>query len=126
MISDKKSGISLLTRNFEDESKAEQLLGNLLSAVNISLKDNLKVKGNLEQVAYGDKVVVTYSGEYVTCFLIVTQANFITSSIAKFVATQYEKKFKEYLIKSQHRPVKATIFRDFDNEVNFVRRFIPL
>ena len=126
LISDKRSGMNLLTKNFDSGSKTEHLLGNLLSAVNISLKDNLKVNGNLEKVAYGDKVVVTYSGEFVTAFLIVSQSNFVTNSMAKFATIQYEKKFKPYLLESQRHPVKQSIFSDFEREVEFIRKFIPL
>lgn len=127
LISDKKSGMSLLTKNFQNDVKVEELLGNLLSAVNISLKINLQSKGNLEQITYGDKVIVTFTGEYITCFLIVTQSNFITASIARYVTKTYEKKFSKKLLDSRkHKIVNANIFRDFEKELDFVRKFIPL
>ncbi len=78
---------------------------------------------------FSDKTILIYSGNYVSSIVIVSSANLIVKSISKFIVKRFAKSFG-YLI-SQKLDKKALIgrrkdYQKFDEEVAYIRKFLPL
>ena len=129
MISENKNNFVVFSNYFVDSSiiESDDLFANILNAFNLSLKTKINTKKNLEQIIYGDKIIISYYGELVTTFLIVTQNNLITQSIAKYINSKFEKKFKTKLLEFKESGIMIPQYiKGFDDEISYVRSFIPL
>ena len=125
MISD-NNGLLVYSKNFM-KSETNDLFTNILNAFDISMKSNLQSQKNLEQIIYGDKIILSFNGELVTTFMIVTQNNLIIQSIAKYVNNKFEKKYRTNLLAFKNSGiVEPQTVANFDDEVNYIKNFIPL
>ena len=125
LISENKNGLVVYSKNYAIET--DDLFANLLNAFDISLKTNLQTKKNLEQIIYGDKIILSFNGELVTTFLIVTQSNLVIQSIAKYLTGKFEKKFRSNLLEFKETGiVLPQSVKTFDEDINYIRSFIPL
>ena len=125
LISENRNGLVVYSKNYSLET--DDLFVNLLNAVNISLKTNIQSKKNIEQIIFGDKIILSVYGELVTTFLIVTQSNLVIQSIARYVTVKFEKKYRVPLIQfGKTGIVTPKSVQNFDDEIDYIRAFIPL
>lgn len=127
-----KNGLLVYSKNFmsfgEDNSvEASDLFTNILNAFDISMKSNLQSEKNLEQIIYGDKIILSFNGEFVTTFLIVTQNNLIIQSIAKYLNNKFEKRYRTNLLAFNDSGIlEPQLVNNFDEEIDYIKNFIPL
>jgi hypothetical protein len=128
LISENNNGLVIFSKNYmELEMETDDMFANIINAFNVSLKANLQTKKNLEQIIYGDKIILSVYGELVTTFFIVSQSNLIIQSIARYVNSQFEKKFRNKLIEfRQSGIIVPQSVKAFEEEITYIRNFIPL
>lgn len=128
IIIDQKSNLVIFSRSFvtkDDDYDLQdwQLVGGFFSALNISLRIAIKSDSGIEQVSFGDKNVILALGLEVACLLIVTEVNFITYAISRYLVKRFEQLYREKLIETSFRSAN---FDDFELVVGSIRRYLPL
>lgn len=128
LISDNNNGLVIYSKSFmEIEREENDIFANILNAFDISMKSNLQSKKNLEQIIYGDKIILSFNGELVTTFLIVTQNNLVIQSVAKYINNKFEKRFRDNLLEFKETGVVVPhVVNTFEDEIHYIRSFIPL
>jgi hypothetical protein len=97
LITEQESGLVIYSESTEKDSPGEDLLGGLFTALNLSLKETIRSKKELEEISFGDKVVHIVPGNKITSFLITSEKNLMTTMLSKYVTKSFEKQFKNIL-----------------------------
>ncbi|MFX1512187.1 MAG: hypothetical protein ACFFCQ_06345 [Promethearchaeota archaeon] len=127
LITDQETGMTLFSQNFQESMPAEELLGGLFSALNISLKETIQSKKVLEEISFGDKVVILAPGKQVTAIIIVSEKNLIIEAVAKHLIKEFETRFQTELVKLQETNRLDRIeFKEFSTAIAAIRLYFPL
>ncbi|MFX1538434.1 MAG: hypothetical protein ACFFDI_29940 [Promethearchaeota archaeon] len=127
IITQQDTGLALYSANFIPGLPAEQLIGGLFAALDISLQETIKSALGLTEINFGDKVILLARGQWVTCLMIVSEKNFVTSAIAKFATREFERKYWNNLILIKEAPsIDEADFEGFNNTITSLRSYIPL
>jgi len=102
-------------KNFTPDSPAEDLLGGLFTALNLSLKETLQSQQDLETISFGDKVIHVAHGQNVTSFLITSEQTLITTALSQHLTRHFESQFKTILASSTSEKLNTTNFEPFFN-----------
>ena len=132
-IIDKNSSIILYSKSFSSMDNAEtedpDFLGSIISAINISMTNTIKSRKELQEMNFSDKTVLIYSGTTVSSIVIVSSANLIVKSISQFLGEKFEKLFGEHIQQKIDQNIlysRRKDYQEFDKEVEYVRKFLPL
>lgn len=132
-IIDKKTSLILYSKSFKNNESEltddPDFLGSIISAINISMSNTIKSRKELAEMNFSDKTVLIYSGFTVNSLVIVSSANLIVKSISQFLGKRFENQFGETLLKRIDQNVlysRRKDYEDFDEEVDYVRKFLPL
>ena len=132
-IIDKKSSIILYSKSFNsfesNETEDPDFLGSIISAINISMSNTIKSRKELAEMNFSDKTVLIYSGNIVSSIVIVSSANLIVKSISQFLGNKFEKMYGKLIQQKIDQNVlysRRKDYLEFDNEVEYVRKFLPL
>ncbi|NHJ31612.1 MAG: hypothetical protein FK732_02000 [Asgard group archaeon] len=124
IIADRETGITILTKDYQTEIHAMDLLGNLFTVLNLSLQDTIKSTKTIEDIVFGDKVVHIASGSIVSTIVIVSKNSLITKSITKHLTKEFEKRYMDIL--KMDGPLNRNDFVDFDTVFDNVRKYLAL
>ncbi|MHA2364516.1 MAG: hypothetical protein ACXAC7_11210 [Candidatus Hodarchaeales archaeon] len=128
VITDHKTGLVVFSQSFSERftETPQQILGGIFTALNISLKEAVQAS-RIEKISYGDKVILNSVGIFVTTFFIVSENNFITQTISKYLTEQFEKQFVKKLIKMEKTGVlNLQDFQEFSLTIAKTRQYMPL
>ena len=136
LIIHQRQGLTLYSRSFRDDYLPEDVLSSIFSALNISLSKAIQADSRLEEVRFGDKIVILSPGKVVTTALIVSKWNFITDAITKAITREFEKRFENILLGSQNKRddeklgeniYDLDVFKSFDDYISCIRKnYLPL
>ena len=127
IIADKQSGIPLFSKNFHEETPAEDLLSSLFNALNYSLQETIHSTTDIEHIGFGDKSVLIASGNRVSSLMIVSEINLVTQSISKYLTKTFEQNYKDLIQMEKEMPVhQSDLFKEFSVVVDRIRQYIPL
>ncbi|MHA2249826.1 MAG: hypothetical protein ACXAD7_05660 [Candidatus Kariarchaeaceae archaeon] len=124
IIADRESGLTILTKDYQTEIHAMDLLGNLFTVLNLSLQDTIKSSKTIEDIIFGDKVVHIASGSIISTITIVSKNSLITKSITKYLTKEFEKRYMKIL--RMDGPMNRNDFVDFDTVFDDVRKYLAL
>ncbi len=120
-------GLTLYSKSFCQGYPPEDALSSIFSALNISLSKAIQANSRLEEVRFGNKVVILAPGKFITTALIVSQWNLITNAITKSITKEFEKRYEHILIdlpeKEGEKIFDIGNFQDFDEYVKTIRKF---
>ncbi len=102
------------------------LLGNLLSALNLSLQETIQSNRAIEDIVFGDKVIHIASGKYVSCILIVSRNSLITRSITRHLSKKFNHQFEDLLKQIGEIALNVRLFDPFNIELDNVRKYLAL
>ena len=133
LIIEKNSAIILYSKFFDENETTKNgdpdYISSVISAINISFSNTIKSQKELAEMNFSDKTVLIYSGEVVSSIVIVSSGNLIAKSISQFIVKRFENIFGQEILKK----VKDNSFlgrkkdySSFDNEITYVRKFLPL
>lgn len=132
LIIEKKSAILLYSKFFNKTEYQEDdpdFISSIISAINISFSNTIKSRKELAEMNFSDKTILIYSGDFVSSICIVSSANLIVKSISKTLVKKFEKSYGE----SIHQKILRNDFfgrrkeyQDFDSEIVYIRKFLPL
>ncbi|MFW9995871.1 MAG: hypothetical protein ACFFD4_27780 [Candidatus Odinarchaeota archaeon] len=126
-IIDNRTGLIIYSKSFIGNSSAEDLMSGIFLALNISLQNIIQSQTALEEIIFGDKVILIASGRWVSTLMIVNEKNFITSAVSKYMTRKFEQQFEEKLLSlGKNAPVNRTDFEDFKQTISLIRQYIPL
>ncbi|OLS27559.1 MAG: hypothetical protein HeimC3_03380 [Candidatus Heimdallarchaeota archaeon LC_3] len=124
---EQRTGLVFQGISYQSEVKLpEELVSGIFSMLNISLKDTVKSDSKLEEIRFGDKVVLMNHGKIVTTLLIVSETNFVTKSIASYLTYQFEKSFLHSYENEMRIILNKDNYKEFQEVFKFVREFIPI
>lgn len=132
LIIEKRSGILLYSKGFNEESEKTDdpdFLSSVISAIDIGFSNTIKSRKGLAEMNFSDKTVLIYSGKVVSSILIVSSPNLIAKSISRFIVKKFEKSYGNVIIKKQEKNNLIGVTKDykaFDTEVAYIRMFLPL
>ncbi|MFW9991643.1 MAG: hypothetical protein ACFFD4_06255 [Candidatus Odinarchaeota archaeon] len=126
IIMNKESGLTLYSRSFEKDLPPEALISSMFSALNISLQETVQSDSTLDEIRFGDKYVLMDHGKLVTSLLIVSDNNFVTAAVSKYLTKSFEKQYGEKIASTGKKPLKSGDYKSFGDTISFVRLFIPL
>ncbi|MFX0094982.1 MAG: hypothetical protein ACFFBD_24820 [Candidatus Hodarchaeota archaeon] len=125
IITHRRTGLTIYSENFIEGLPADQLLGGLFAALDISLQETIRTETGLAEISFGDKVILLSRGQWVTSLLIVSEKNFVTSAASNFITREFEKEFKELLSVMEEGKGEEEAFANF-KAINEIRYYIPL
>jgi len=128
IIYDKDNGNEIYKQDFTESVRSETSLAEIFSSLNLSLAQTIKSGTALDQISFGDKVINTSTGQIVTAMMVVSEGNFITQNITKYLAKEFEKMFNQEL-KSLSNDSSNNLteqFTSFNSIVDMIRLYIPL
>lgn len=139
IIIEKRSGMRLYSKDFNNHNNNNNnsanlnddsdFIGSVISAINISFSSTIQSQKDLTELSFADKKVLIYTGSTVRSILIVSNTNLIAKSVSRHLVQKFEKKFgleiKEKF-KNNSFVNKKSDYIDFDQEVAYVRKFLPL
>jgi hypothetical protein len=126
IVMEQKTGTALFSKSFKEDLMAEELLSNVFSLLDISLQEALRSSTKLQEIRFGDKSVIIDSGEWVSSVLIVSEGNFVTKSITKFLTKKFEEMFENPKKEHKDQVINVSDYISFEIPVNTTRPFIPL
>ncbi len=128
IIYNKNNGNVIFKQDFTDSVKSETSLAEIFSLLNLSLAKTIKSGSEVDQISFGDKVINTSTGHVVTVMMIVSEGNFITQNITKYLAKEFEKKYSLELKNLSNETSKPDIsrFQTFNSVIDHIRPYIPL
>ena len=123
LVMDQESGVAIYSKNFleANDSHNIDIFAGLFTALNLSVKDIIKSKKHIEQLSFGDKVIILASGTWIASLFIVSDHNFSTNAIAKYFTLKFEKMLKRE--EMPYKPIRTTIL---DPIVEEIREYLPL
>ena len=124
LIYTKQSGIGVYSKSFRENLFADQLIGGILTALNLSLKQAIISNNIMNQVSFGDKVVLFYPGEHIILLAIVSEKNFIVDSAFKYLTKSFEEKFGSEIASKAY--IRSSDYFEFEKEIPIIRSYIPL
>ncbi|MFQ5978668.1 MAG: hypothetical protein ACE5OZ_11120 [Candidatus Heimdallarchaeota archaeon] len=124
IITEQASGLPVFTKSFKGGLAPEELLSMIFTTLNISLAHSVQAESRLRHVSFGDKVVLMAPGQQVTTHMIVSERNFATEAICRFLTQKFEKQFQEVLL-VKGRGVVVSEFEAFENVISEIRGFLP-
>ena len=132
-IVEKKSAILLYSKFFKenepDKNDDPDFISSVISAINISFSTTIKSRKELTEMNFSDKTVLIYSGNVVSSIVIVSSANLIVKSVSKYIVHKFESSYGEIIVQKQNQNSligRKKDYIEFDNEINYVRKFLPL
>lgn len=117
IVTDQNSGVVLYSQSLNDDKDTDVLLGGLLTALDISLKEAIQTKKHLEELSFGDKVVHIAPGKFVTTLFIISEKTLMTKAIAASLTKSFEKEFRDQLEKNSNN-ADTSYFSSFEKKVN--------
>ena len=123
IVTDKRSGLVVHAESFTPDSPAEDLLGGLFTALNLSLKETLQSQQDLDTISFGDKVIHVAPGQNVTSFLITSEQTLITTALSQYLTRRFESQFETILTSSTSEKLNTTNFEPFSTEIARVRQY---
>jgi len=124
IFADHESGLTLLTKDYHSDIDSINLLGNLMTALNLSLQDTIKSNKKIEDIIFGDKVIHITSGKYISCIVIVSKNSLITKSITQYLCTKFESLFWETLKNLKTKPTDTRKFNQFEREFVNIKKYL--
>ncbi|MFX1534279.1 MAG: hypothetical protein ACFFDI_08670 [Promethearchaeota archaeon] len=125
IITRNESKLPLFTKTFNQDLDNEKLLGTFFAALEISLRAAVKTETGAEQFIFGDKVVLRAPGQWVTSLMIVSEWNFITSSIVRYLTRQFERLYKR-MSSIENSFTSVSEFHEFEEVIKEIRQYLPL
>lgn len=125
IVTEQASGLPVFTKSFKEGLAPEELLSMIFATLNISLAHSVQAESRLRRVSFGDKVVLLAPGQKITTLMIVSERNFATEAICKFLTQRFEKQFQETLLKEGRVGVAVSEFEAFDKVISEIRAFLP-
>jgi hypothetical protein len=126
IIADRETGITIMTKDYQSEIHAIDLLGNLFTALDMTLQDTVKSSKTIEDIIFGDKVIHIASGSMISTITIVSKNSLITKSITKYITKEFEKRYKEDLKDIINTPLDRNTFVEFNTVFDEVRKYLAL
>lgn len=126
ILMEQKTGIALFSKSFKEGLMAEELLSNVFSLLDISLQEALRSSTKLQEIRFGDKSVIIDNGIWVSSALIVSEGNFVTKSITRFLSKKFEEMYENPSEEKKHPVIKIDDYMSFESQIITIRPFIPL
>ncbi|OLS26430.1 MAG: hypothetical protein HeimC3_09800 [Candidatus Heimdallarchaeota archaeon LC_3] len=123
IVTEQQSRLVIFSESAEKDSPGEDLLDGLFTALNLSLKETIQSKKELEEISFGDKVVHIVPGKNITSFLITSEKTLMTSTLSKFVTKSFEKQFSEIFSSNDMVGLNTSEFKDFKNQIDIIRSY---
>jgi hypothetical protein len=124
IITEKDTGLTILTKDYQTEIPAIELLGNLFTALDMSLQETVKSTKTIEDIIFGDKVIHIASGSIVSTILIVSKNSLITKSLAKYVTKEFEHRYSHLFDPS--KALNQADFMGFEEIFREIRKYLAL
>ena len=127
IIMHKKSGLTIYSESYKENFIVEDMLSGVFSLLNVSLKEYILSKQELEEVVFADKMAIIVPGKVISSILIVSGKNLIIESLAKATTTNFEKEFYQELMNNHDDSIfDRKKFSNFSKYTSEIRRYIPL
>ncbi|MFQ5980154.1 MAG: hypothetical protein ACE5OZ_18635 [Candidatus Heimdallarchaeota archaeon] len=126
IVTDQRSGLVMYAESFAEGAPAEDLLGGLFTALNISLKETIQSQKDLEEIAFGDKVVHIAPGHFATTFFITSEKTLMSSVLSSYLTKSFEKAFKTLIASKSNIGLKIADFRGFATEIQAVKQYFAV
>lgn len=123
IVTEQQSGLVIFSESTEKDSAGEDLLGGLFTALNLSLKETIQSKKELEEISFGDKVVHIVPGSNITSFMITSEKTLMTTTLSKFVTKSFERQYNEILSSKEVVGLNTSEFKDFKDQIDVVRSY---
>ncbi len=124
IIAERDTGLTILTKDYQTEIPAIELLGNLFTALDISLQETVKSTKTIEDIIFGDKVIHIASGSLISTILIVSKNSLITKSLAKYVTREFENRYSNLF--GFDKILNQADFLEFENVFRDIRKYLAL
>lgn len=124
IITEKDTGLTILTKDYQDEIPTIELLGNLFTALDLSLQETIQSTKTIEDIIFGDKVVHIVTGNFISTIMIVSKNSLITKSLTKHLTHKFETMFRDQF--STPGMLDQNEFLKFESAFSEVRRYLPL
>ena len=132
ILIEKISGVRLYSKTFsgvDNGSDNSDFISSVISTINVSFSDTIRSHRDLREMNFSNKTVLIYSGDIVRSIVIVSSSNLITKGVSRYLVKKFEKQFGEYIkekLDKNEFVSKTHDYREFDKEILYVRKFIPL
>ena len=113
----------LYAESFTPDAPAQDLLGALFTALNLSLKDTIQSQQDMLEISFGDKVVHLATGTHVTSLLITSEKTLMTTRISKFLTKKFEQEFHSKLSSDQQLDINTDDYMSFKNWAETVSQY---
>lgn len=124
IITERETGLTILTQDYQTEIPAIELLGNLFTALDISLQETVKSTKTIEDIIFGDKVIHIASGSLISTILIVSKNSLITKSLAKYATREFEKRYSNLF--GPTKVLNQADFKGFEEIFLEIRTYLAL
>jgi hypothetical protein len=124
IITERDTGLTILTQDYQTEIPAIELLGNLFSALDMSLQETLKSTKTIEDIIFGDKVIHIASGSLISTILIVSKNSLITKSLTKYVTREFENRYSNLF--GPTSVINQADFKGFELIFREIRKYLAL
>lgn len=124
IIAERDTGLTILTKDYQTEIQAIELLGNLFTALDLSLQETVKSTKTIEDIIFGDKVIHIASGSLISTILIVSKNSLITKSLAKYVTREFENRYSNLF--GLDKVLNQADFIEFENVFSDIRKYLAL
>ncbi len=132
IIIEKISGIRIYSKLFDSNLTNDDdsdFIGSIISSINISFSDTIRSHKDLTEMTFSNKTVIVFSGEFVRSIVIVSSSNLMAKGISKYIVKKFEKKYGNYIkekISKNEFVSRITDYKDFESDIKYVRKFLPL
>jgi hypothetical protein len=127
IFSFQSSGLPIFSMNFNSKLPVEELLSSIFTSLNISLKSIFMASTEVKDLAFGDKMLIMESGEYISSFFVVSNKNLIVSRLTNYLTKLFENQYQSNLEHiSKTMSIELSVFDDFKDHALLMKKFFPL
>lgn len=127
LIVENHSGSLIQSYSFKAGLTPEEIVSGVFSLLNISLKEMVQTESSLEEIRFGEKVLLIAPGRFVTTLMTVSDNNFVAKAVVSQCTKKFETIYREQLLKLSDKMIDSNSFAGFEEYVlKNIRPFIPL
>lgn len=126
VITYKESGLELYSKSFSSSDNVnDDFFSEILTGATSSLKKVIDAKRGLDQIRYFDRVIQSAEENDVVAYIIVSDYNIITTSVAKWLAKKFQNELTKQYPEKRKKFIDEEKFKKFDKYIKTARDYIP-
>jgi uncharacterized membrane protein YidH (DUF202 family) len=126
VITQKTSGLELYSKSFSSlDNISDGFFSEILTGATSSIKTVIDAKRGLDQIRYFDRVIQSAEEDDIVAYIIVSDYNVITTSIAKWLAKKFQKEYLRKYPNKESKFIEKEEFKKFDKYAETARAYIP-